>query len=102
VERFSLDQFGFSIRRLLYPRKKRSKECSFSKCSINKKGQQPMLPELNPQDLQLTMEQQFTLVRYTQLINEISLEELRANLLETTRQLMVKENVLRSLIKSAI
>lgn len=61
-----------------------------------------MLPKLTPQDLELTLEQQFLLVQYTQLVNEISPEELRIALLEITRQLMVKENVIRSLVRVGI
>lgn len=61
-----------------------------------------MLPKFSTQDFELTMEQQFMLVQYTQLINGNSSEELRTSLLEITRQLMVKENVIRSLMKAAI
>jgi Phycobilisome degradation protein nblA len=61
-----------------------------------------MLAPLNPNDFQLTMEQEFMLVRYNQLANEISQDELREALLEITRQLMIKDNVIRSLVKSDI
>lgn len=58
-----------------------------------------MLPKLNAQDFNLTLEQQFTMARYNQLVDELPVEELRTNLLEVTRQLMVKDNVIRSLIR---
>ena len=58
-----------------------------------------MLPKLTPQDLELTLEQQFLLVQYTQLVNEIPPEELRIALLEIARQLMVKDNVIRLMVK---
>lgn len=61
-----------------------------------------MLPKLTPQDCELTLEQQFMLVRYTQAVNEISPEELRTTLLEIARQLMVKENMIRSLMRVGI
>ncbi|MBW4515688.1 MAG: hypothetical protein KME11_10730 [Timaviella obliquedivisa GSE-PSE-MK23-08B] len=42
------------------------------------------------------------LVRYNQQITEISQEDLRAALLEITRQLMIKDNVIRTLVKAGI
>jgi hypothetical protein len=61
-----------------------------------------MLAPLSPNDFQLTMEQEFMLVRYNQLVNEISQDELRETLLEVTRQLMIKDNVIRSLVRSDV
>jgi Phycobilisome degradation protein nblA len=61
-----------------------------------------MLSPLQPEDFQLTMEQEFMLVRYNQLVNEVSQDELRETLLEITRQLMIKDNVIRTLVKSGI
>jgi hypothetical protein len=61
-----------------------------------------MLPKLTAQDFELTLEQQFVLARYTQLVNKIPSEELRTDLLEVTRQLMLKDNLIRSLMKGTI
>lgn len=58
-----------------------------------------MLPILQPQDFELTIEQQFTLVHYTQKVKEIPPEQLRAILLENVRQLMIKNNLLRALVR---
>ncbi|MBO3463991.1 NblA/ycf18 family protein [Aetokthonos hydrillicola Thurmond2011] len=58
-----------------------------------------MLPTLKRQDFELTMEQQFRLVRYTQQVEEIPPEKLRAILLEILRQLMIKNNLLRALVR---
>jgi hypothetical protein len=57
---------------------------------------------VNSSDFELTMEQEFMLVRYNQQITEISQEDLRAALLEITRQLMIKDNVIRTLVKAGI
>ncbi|MBW4520094.1 MAG: NblA/ycf18 family protein [Scytolyngbya sp. HA4215-MV1] len=59
-----------------------------------------MLPKLTAHDFELTLEQQFILARYTHLANQASTEELRTSFLEITRQLMVKENLIRSLVKA--
>jgi hypothetical protein len=61
-----------------------------------------MLSPLNPEDFQLTMEQEFLLVRCHQQVNDIPQDELREAFLEITRQLMVKENLIRTLVKSAV
>ncbi len=58
-----------------------------------------MLPGLNAQDFELTLEQQFAMTRYSHLVHEVSAEELRITLLEIARQLMVKDNLIKSLIK---
>jgi len=58
-----------------------------------------MLPELKPQDFDLTIEQQFTLFRYTDQIKEIPLEMLQASFLEISRLLMIKDNLIRALIR---
>jgi DNA-directed RNA polymerase subunit F len=60
-----------------------------------------MLPTLKHQDFELTMEQQFTLVRYTQQVEEIPPEKLRVILLEILRQLMIKNNLLRALVRKS-
>lgn len=61
-----------------------------------------MLLPISPNDFELTMEQEFVLVRYNQQITEISQEDLRAALLEITRQLMIKDNVIKTLVKAGI
>jgi hypothetical protein len=60
-----------------------------------------MLPELNPKDFELTIEQRFTLSRYTEEIKEIPLEMLQESFLEIARLLMIKDNLIRTLIKEA-
>jgi len=60
-----------------------------------------MLPEINTQDFELTIEQKFTLFRYTEEIKEIPLETLQASFLEMARLLMIKENLIRALIREA-
>lgn len=60
-----------------------------------------MLPEINTQDFELTIEQKFTLFRYTEEIKEIPLEMLQANFLEIARLLMIKENLIQALIREA-
>ncbi len=57
---------------------------------------------LNTEDFDLTMEQEFALLRYNQQITEIPQEELRAAFLEITRQLMIKDNLIRTLVKAGI
>ena len=58
-----------------------------------------MLSAINPEDFQLSIEQNFTLTRLTRQVEELSPEQLRTNLLESVRQMMIKDNVLRSLIR---
>jgi hypothetical protein len=57
---------------------------------------------ISPETFELTMEKEFVLVRYNQKITEILQEDLRIALLETTRQLMIKDNVIRRLVKAEI
>jgi Phycobilisome degradation protein nblA len=57
---------------------------------------------ISSKDFNLTMEQEFVLVRYNQQITEISPEDLRAALLEITRQLMIKDNLINTLVKAGI
>lgn len=56
-----------------------------------------MLPKLN---LDLTTEQQFMLQVYQQQIAELSLDDCCRMLLETITQNMVKDNVIKDLLKS--
>lgn len=60
-----------------------------------------MVPELKPQDFELTIEQSFMISRYTEEIKEIPLEMLQASFLEITRLLMIKDNLIRALIRKA-
>ena len=57
---------------------------------------------LSSKDFDLTMEQEFVLARYNHQITEISPEDLRAALLEITRQLMIKDNLIKTLVKAGI
>lgn len=56
-----------------------------------------MLPELN---LNLTIEQRFMLQVYQQQIAKLSLEDCGKLLLETITQNMVKDNVIKDLLRS--
>ncbi|MCY7390108.1 MAG: NblA/ycf18 family protein [Leptolyngbyaceae cyanobacterium CAN_BIN12] len=59
-----------------------------------------MLSTINPEDFQLSTEQHFMLERLTRQIEELPPDQLRTNLLESVRQMMIKDNVLRSLIRA--
>lgn len=61
-----------------------------------------MLLPIGSDDFELTVEQEFLLLRYNQQITEISQEDLRTALLEITRQLMIKDNVIKTLVKAGI
>lgn len=61
-----------------------------------------MFLSVNSNDFALTMEQEFSLVCYNQQINGISQEELQIALLEITRQLMIKDNLIKALVKARI
>ncbi|WP_310488881.1 NblA/ycf18 family protein [Chamaesiphon sp. VAR_69_metabat_338] len=50
--------------------------------------------------LELSLEQQFSLAKYSQQVKELSPERAQEFLLEAFRQLMVKDNVIRALAKS--
>ncbi len=52
--------------------------------------------------LQLTLPQQFQLRRYQDEVKGLSEEESREYLLELARQLMIKDNVIKHLMKSAL
>jgi hypothetical protein len=60
-----------------------------------------MLPGLNPQDFELTLEQRFLISRYTEEIKEIPLEMLQASFLEVACILMIKDNLIRALMRKA-
>jgi hypothetical protein len=59
------------------------------------------MDELNAA-LQLTLPQQFQLRRYQDEVKGLSEEESREYLLELARQLMIKDNVIRHLMKSSL
>jgi hypothetical protein len=59
------------------------------------------MDELNAA-LQLTLPQQFQLRRYQDEVKGLSGEESREYLLELARQLMIKDNVIKHLMKSAL
>jgi hypothetical protein len=50
--------------------------------------------------LELTLEQQFALRKYQSQVKELSQDQAQEFLLEAFRQLMVKDNAIRSLVKS--
>jgi Phycobilisome degradation protein nblA len=50
--------------------------------------------------LELSLEQQFSLQQYEQQVIHLSPIQSQEFLMETLRQLMVKDNIIRSLIKS--
>jgi hypothetical protein len=58
-----------------------------------------MLPEL---DLNLTLEQQFQLRLMEEQIPNMSAEQAQSLLIEASRLLMVKDNVIRSLVKKVV
>ena len=51
--------------------------------------------------LELSLEQQFSLSKYELHVKELSQERAQEFLIEAFRQLMVKDNAIRSLIKSS-
>jgi hypothetical protein len=50
--------------------------------------------------LELSLEQQFCLAKYSQQVKELSPDRAREFLVEAFRQLMVKDNVIRALAKT--
>jgi Phycobilisome degradation protein nblA len=50
--------------------------------------------------LELSLEQQFSLRKYESQVKELSQTQSQEFLLEALRQLMVKDNAIRSLVKS--
>jgi Phycobilisome degradation protein nblA len=52
--------------------------------------------------LELSMEQQFNLKMYEGQVKELSNEQAQDFLLEVMRQLMIKENVIKHLMKDSI
>jgi hypothetical protein len=60
------------------------------------------MEELANMPLDLTLDQQFTLAKYAPAVKELSQEDAQKHLLEMMRQLMIKDNVIRYLMKSAL
>ncbi len=52
--------------------------------------------------LELTIEQQFTLAKYAPGVQQLSQEDAQKHLIELMRQLMIKDNVIKHLMKSAL
>jgi hypothetical protein len=56
---------------------------------------------MDMQALQLSLEQEFALAKYEQQVQALSQDRAREFLIEAFRQLMVKDNVIRSLVKTS-
>jgi hypothetical protein len=57
---------------------------------------------MNTLPIELTMEQKFALRMYTDAVKDMPDENVRSYLLELIAQLMVKDNVIRHLIKEQL
>jgi Phycobilisome degradation protein nblA len=57
---------------------------------------------MNISKLQLSLEQEFALMQYEKQVTSVSQTQAQELLIEAFRQLMVKDNVIRSLMKSEI
>jgi Phycobilisome degradation protein nblA len=57
---------------------------------------------MNVLKLELSLEQQFSLRKYEKQVAELSQEQAQKFLLDVLHQLMVKDNAIRSLLKSAL
>ncbi len=57
---------------------------------------------MNIAALELSLEQQFSLKQYENQVTSLSLSQAQEFLIEVLRQLMVKDNVIRSLMKSGL
>ena len=55
---------------------------------------------MNIPKLQLSLEQEFALIQYEKQVTSVSQVQAQELLIEAFRQLMVKDNVIRSLMKS--
>ena len=56
---------------------------------------------MNALPLELSLEQQFHLKKYEHQVTDLSQKQAQVFLVEAFRQLMIKDNVIRSLMKSA-
>jgi hypothetical protein len=54
---------------------------------------------MNISALELSLEQQFSLKQYEQQVTKLSSDQAQEFLIEVFRQLMVKDNIIRSLMK---
>ncbi len=59
-----------------------------------------MLPAITPEIFELSLQQEFLLVRCQQQIDEIPVNDLRESLIMMTHQMMIKDNMIQMLIKS--
>lgn len=57
---------------------------------------------MNISTFELSLEQQFALMQYGNQVTRLSPDQAQEFLIEVLRQLMVKDNVIRSLIKSGL
>jgi hypothetical protein len=57
---------------------------------------------MSPECFELSLEQQFTVKAVELSTQDLSLDRMRELLIELAKQLMVKDNVLRHLIKNGI
>ncbi len=57
---------------------------------------------MNISSLELSLEQQFSLKQYEHQVTQLSSDQAQEFLIEVFRQLMVKDNIIRSLIKSEL
>lgn len=57
---------------------------------------------LKPEDFELTLAQQFELRRQTDVAKNLSKDQLAELLLGCTRLLMIKENLIRSIVKKQL
>jgi Phycobilisome degradation protein nblA len=57
---------------------------------------------MNTLALELSLEQQFSLYQYENQVKKLSSQETQKLLIDVLRQLMVKDNVIRSLIRFGI
>jgi hypothetical protein len=57
---------------------------------------------MNISALELSLEQQFSLKQYEHQVTQLSSDQAQEFLIEVFRQLMVKDNIIRSLMKSEL
>jgi Phycobilisome degradation protein nblA len=58
--------------------------------------------DLTKESLDLSLEQSFSLARYKEQVKGLSAEQAQEMLVETLRQIMIKDNVIRHLVKESI
>ncbi len=57
---------------------------------------------MNPEVFNLSMEQQFTLAKYTPTLKQMGRDDLENVVADLMQQLMVKDNVIKSMVKDGI